>query len=279
MKSNEKPYILLAPLVIYVLFFFFGPFVSAFKLAFFNDAGKFTTRYLVETLKDVRFYSALKYTILFAITIIPLQLITAFLVALFITKTGSSTLMFISSIPLAISDLAAGLIFISIFSESGFLNSILFKLGFIDKPFYFLSYQHLNLLFLTIVVAEHWRATSIVLIILVAGLQMIEKDFHDAASIFGAGFLKKTFYVTLPLLKPSIQSALIIRTIFAFQMFAVVLALAGDMIPVLSGEAYFWYSLYRNPHIAAVYAMIIILISILFTLIYFKTLRQREVVG
>ncbi len=277
MRSNETPYLLLAPLILYILFFFLSPFGSAIKLAFFNDSGSFTLKYFSETLKDIRFYAALKYTVLFALTIIPLQLVTAFFVALFITKSGNSWLMFVASIPLAISDLAAGLIFLAIFSESGFLNSFLYTLGIIDKPFYFLSFQNTWLLFLTVVIAEHWRATSIVLLILVAGLQMIEKDFNDAASIFGANFFKKTYFVTLPLLKPSIQSALIIRTIFAFQMFAVVLALAGDMIPVLSGEAYFWYSLYRNPHIASVYALIIIFISILFTLIYLRLLRHREV--
>ncbi len=278
MKSNETPYLLLAPLIFYILFFFLSPFGSALKLAFFNDSGNFTLKYFIETFKDVRFYSALKYTVLFALTIIPLQLVTAFFIALFITKRGSTWLMFIVSIPLAISDLAAGLIFLSVFSESGFLNSFLHVIGIIERPLYFLSYQNTWLLFFTVVIAEHWRATSIVLLILVAGLQMIEKDFHDAASIFGANFFKKTYYVTLPLLKPSIQSALIIRTIFAFQMFAVVLALAGDMIPVLSGEAYFWYSLYRNPHIASVYALIIILISIFFTIIYLKALKHREAI-
>ncbi len=275
MRSDEKIYLLLAPLVLYILFFFLSPFGSAFKLAFFNDSGKFTLDYIVKTIKDVRFYSALKYTVLFVVTIIPLQLVTAFVIALYITRRGSSWLMFIVSIPLAISDLAAGLIFLSVFSESGFLNSFLYSLGLIKRPIYFLSYQNTWFLFLAVVLAEHWRATSIVLLILVAGLQMIEKDFHEAARIFGAGFIKEIYFVTLPLLKPSIQSALIIRTIFAFQMFAVVLALAGDMIPVLSGEAFFWYSLYRNPHIASVYALIIILISVFFTFVYLRVMRQE----
>jgi len=280
MKLNNKifPYILLAPLIFYVLIFFFFPFINAIKLAFSSDSGKFTTEYFLTTVRDPRFISAVKFTLLFAIVIIPVQLITAFFLALFINTRfkGSGLLLFISSIPLAISDLAAGLIFLSIFSESGFLNSFLHYIGVIKNPIYFLSYQHVWFLFLAVVIAEHWRATSIVLVILMAGLQMIEKDYQDAASIFGANFWKRTIYVTIPLLKPSIQSALIVRTIFAFQMFAVVLALAGDMIPVLSGEAYFWYSIYRNPHVASVYAMIIILISLVFTVFYIKLLRHRE---
>jgi len=280
MKLNEKliPYLLILPLLIYILFFFFSPFVNALKLAFFTDDGKFTLSYLIETIKDPRFFSALKFTLLFGITIIPLQLLTAFLIAIFINRNfkGSKTLLFICSIPLAISDLAAGLIFLSIFTESGFLNSLFYSLKIIESPIYFLSYQNISLLFITILIAEHWRATSIVLIILIAGLQMVEKDYFDAADIFGANFFKKHLHITLPLLKPSIQSALIIRTIFAFQMFAVVLALAGDIIPVLSGEAYFWYSLYRNQHISSVYAIFIILLSLIVTVFYLRFLRHKE---
>ncbi len=280
MKLNEKyfPYVLLLPLLLYILLFFFNPFFNALKLAFFDENNKFTLIYFRELLRDPRFFSAIKYTLMFAVTIVPLQLITAFLIALFINRNfkGSKTLLFICSIPLAISDLAAGLIFLSIFTEHGFLNSFFYFLGLIKKPVYFLSYENIPLLFTSILIAEHWRATAIVLIILIAGLQMIEKDYIDAANVFGANFFKRIFYIIIPLLKPSIQSALIIRTLFAFQMFAVVIALAGDMIPVLSGETYFWYYIYRNSHIASCYAVVIIILSLLLTAIYLKFLTYKE---
>ncbi|RLC83399.1 MAG: sugar ABC transporter permease, partial [Chloroflexi bacterium] len=67
--------------------------------------------------------------------------------------------------------------------------------------------------------------------------------------------------VILPLLRPSIQTALILRTILAVQVFAVVVAIAGRGTTVLANEAYRWYSEYRNPHLAATYAMFILFIS------------------
>jgi len=156
------------------------------------------------------------------------------------------------------------------------LNSILHHLGWIQQPILFLSYQNPQGIFSAIVVAEAWRATAIVLVILVAGLQMIPRDYFEAAELFGAGTLKRTWYVVLPLLRPSLQTALIIRTLFAFQTFAVVFALAGRTLPVLAGEAYTWYYSNRNPAVAAAMAFLILLLSLAATIVYLRVLRVRE---
>ena len=70
-----------------------------------------------------------------------------------------------------------------------------------------------------------------VMVILLAGLQVIPKDYAEAAEVFGATAWQRLRYVTLPLLRPSLQVALIMRTILAFQVFAVVIALAGRNLP------------------------------------------------
>jgi multiple sugar transport system permease protein len=82
--------------------------------------------------------------------------------------------------------------------------------------------------------------------------------------------------VILPLLRPSLQVALILRTILAFQVFAVVLALAGRGMSVLASEAYRWYNAYRNPNVAAAYAALIMLLSIATTVLYLRALYTRE---
>jgi multiple sugar transport system permease protein len=127
-----------------------------------------------------------------------------------------------------------------------------------------------------VVVAEVWRATSIVMVILVAGLQMIPKDYGEAAEVFGATGWQRLRHVTLPLLRPSMQVALVLRTILAFQVFAVVVALAGNTLPVLAGEAYNWYGNYRDVGVAASYAMVILVLSILNTFIYLRVLGTRS---
>lgn len=271
------PYWLLLPTLVYLALFFLLPLVNAIGLSFRADNGAFTAQYFLRMFHDLRFLPALKYTFLLALTIVPLQIVTALLIALLINIgfKGSRFFLYICAIPLGIADLAAGLIWLSIFTQHGFLNSILFNLGLIQKPIYFISYENIGLVFMAIVIAEHWRATAIVLVILVAGLQMISKDYLEAAEVLGARRWQKLWYVILPLLKPSLQSALIIRTIFALQMFAVAVALGGDLIPVLAGESYFWYTLYRDNHMASAYAVLLMAISFFMTWVYIRFLGTK----
>jgi len=272
------PYWLLLPTVVYLIIFFVLPLFQAFSLSFKTDDGQLTLKYFERMVYDVGFMDALKNTFLLAIILVPLQLVTALVIALLINTNfrGSRLFLYICAIPLGISDLASGLVWFSIFSEHGYLNSLLYKLGILGQPFHFLSYVHLPWTFGAILAAEHWRATAIVLVVLVAGLQMISKDYLEAAEVMGANKLQRLWYVVLPLLKPSLQAALIIRTIFAFEVFAVVIALAGNLVPVLASQSYWWYALYRNLHIAAAYGVLLMTLSVLVTWGYLRFLRTRE---
>jgi multiple sugar transport system permease protein len=269
------PYSLLAPTLIFVTLLIVIHILQAFMLAFQSSEGVFTLANFQKMASDTAFGDALKFTFLLLIFIVPAQVILALLMALLIHTRfkGHTIFLYIYAIPLAISDLAAGIAWLSIFTERGYLNSILNQMGILERPFLFLSYQNLPALFGTIVIAESWRATAIVMTILLAGLQVIPRDYFEAADVFGANTLKRTLFVVLPLLRPSLQNALIIRTIFAFQTFSVVLALAGRVIPVMAGESYNWYVINRNPAVAATYAVLILLFTVGATWFYFRFFR------
>ncbi len=128
-------------------------------------------------------------------------------------------------------------------------------------PHGWLSYETPLTLFVAVVAAEVWRATAIVFIILVSGVQLIPKEYNEAAEVFGASAWTRFTKITLPLLKPSLQTALILRTILAFEVFAVVLALGGANIRVLAGEAYAWQNDNQNHGVAAAYAVVILALS------------------
>ena len=276
-RLNLEPYLLLLPSTAYLVLFFAWPMAKAFGLAFQTDEGQLTLAYLQRMFGDAAFSEALSSTFKLIIAIVPLQFILALVMALLMMERlrGSDILVYIYSIPLAVSDLAAGIIWFSIFTQRGYLNSLLHGLGALDKPFLFLDYQT-SWPLVAIVLAETWRATSIVFVVLVAGLQSIPRDYVEAAEVFGAGWFKRVWRVILPLLRPSIQTALILRTILAVQVFAVVAALAGRGVTVLAAEAYRWYGEYRNPHMAAIYAMFILSISLATAFVYLRTLRVKE---
>ncbi|MFN8485476.1 MAG: sugar ABC transporter permease [Anaerolineae bacterium] len=276
--TSLAPYLLLAPAVVFLIVFIAWPMVDALLLSVRTPEGEWTTRYLQRMVEDVNFTDALRNTLLLLILVIPLQFCFAVIMALLIHAKlkGSALLLYAWTIPLAVSDLAAGLVWLSIFSDHGYLNSFLQNLGLINTPFAFLSYENPVSMVMCVVIAELWRATAIVMIIVVAGLQLIPPDYDEAAAVFGANYWQRMRYVTLPMLRPSIQVGLILRTILAFQVFAIVLALAGTRLPVLASEAYAWYYDNRNPNVAAAYALLILIFSLITTVFYLRMLRTRD---
>lgn len=276
-RFQWEPYVLLLPSTVYLAIFFAWPMVQAFGLAFRDDNGAWTLQFFLRMVNDVNFWKAVRTTLILLVTIIPLQFIFALAMALLVNAKlrGSDIFVYIYALPLAISDLAAGIIWFSIFTERGYLNTILYGLGLIDKPVIWLNYQTAWPI-VAVILAEVWRATAIVMVVLVAGLQAIPPEYDEAAQVFGANWFTRLWKVTLPLLRPSIQVALILRTILAFQVFAVVIAVAGQALTVLAAEAYRWYSSWRNPHVAAAYATLILVLSLATTVFYLRTLRVGE---
>jgi multiple sugar transport system permease protein len=272
------PFALLLPSIAFLGLLILIPMVQALLLAVMAEGGGLTLENFQRMLGDVNFSDAWRNTLLLLFLIVPLQIVLALAMALLINSRfrGHGFFLYIYAIPLAISDLAAGILWLAVFTERGYLNSALQSAGVIDQPILFLSFENFAGIVSAIVIAESWRATAIVLLILIAGLQLIPRDFFEAADLFGADRIRRTIHVVLPLLRPSLQSALIIRTIFAFQTFAVVFALAGRNMPVLAGEAYTWYAANRNEHLAATYAVLLLGLTVAATVVYLRVLGLRE---
>ncbi|HEV8535998.1 MAG TPA: sugar ABC transporter permease [Candidatus Limnocylindria bacterium] len=272
------PFALLLPSIAFLGLLILIPMVQALLLAVLAEGGGLTLENFQRMLSDVNFSDAWRNTLLLLFLIVPLQIVLALAMALLINSRfrGHGFFLYIYAIPLAISDLAAGILWLAVFTERGYLNSTLQSAGVIDQPILYLSFENFAGIVSAIVIAEAWRATAIVLLILIAGLQLIPRDFFEAADLFGADRIRRTIHVVLPLLRPSLQSALIIRTIFAFQTFAVVFALAGRNMPVLAGEAYTWYAANRNEHLAATYAVLLLGLTIVATVVYLRVLGLRE---
>ncbi len=275
-QSRWLPYALIAPAVIFLLALFVAPLVQTILLSFQDGASLSLANYQ-RMAGDLNFVPALRNTFALVIVIIPVQLALAIAMGLMVQKLsrGRELVMWIWTIPLAVSDLAAGLVWLAILQNSGYLNTALYELGLLRGPTSWLNSETPLTLFAGIAIAETWRATAIVLIILVAGMQLIPKEYAEAADIFGATPWIKLRKITLPLLKPSIQSALILRTVLAFEVFAVVYALGGRNFPVIVGEAFVWQHDNQNYGVAAAYAVFVMAISLAATVVYLVALREK----
>lgn len=272
-RMRLVPYVLITPAVLFLAALFLWPLVQTIWLSF-SGGGGFGLENYRRMAGDLNFSAAVRNTFLLTLIVVPVQIAMALMMATMVQKIGRGrdTILWVWTIPLAVSDLAAGLAWLAILQNSGYLNSLLFQLGLIKSQTAWLTYETPWALFAGIAIAEIWRATAIVLVILVAGLQLIPKEYGEAAEVFGATAWTRFRKVTLPLLKPSLQSALILRTVLAFEVFAVVYALGGRNFPVLVGEAYTWQRDNQNDGVAAAIAVVIMLVSLVATAVYIKAL-------
>jgi multiple sugar transport system permease protein len=272
LRRASAPYVLLLPSALFMVALFGWPVVSAVQQAFTGGHGG--TDNWRQMVAEPQFWESVRNTLLLIVVLIPLQFVLAVAMALLLAQRlrGRGFYFYVWALPLAVSDLAAGLVWLAIFTDNGYLNSVLGWFG-ID-PVAWLSYQNTSTMFLTVLVAELWRATSLVLVILVAGMQMIPRDYDEAAQVFGASFWQRLRHVTLPLMRPSIQVALILRTILAFQAFAVAQALTGNEFPLLVGQTYLWFVTLNDAHVASAVALVVLGVSMVTAIGYLFLLRQ-----
>jgi multiple sugar transport system permease protein len=270
----------MAPAVLFLAVFLGWPILGALGVAFQTAAGEWTLGNFRRLLTDTDFVLAIRNTLLLLVIIIPLELAIALAMAVLAQSRlrGRDTFLYLWSFPLAISDLAAGLVWLSIFTQHGYLNSVLQDLHLVPHPIGFLDYSDLPGMLAAVVLAETWRSISLVMVIIMSGIQSIPVELGEAASILGAGAWRRFRHVTLPLLKPTIQVALILRTTAAFQVFAVVLALTGSGLPVLATKTESWAYDARNYQMAATYAVLLLLFSSLSTVLYLVVLRTPRAV-
>ena len=277
-RLGWAPYALLLPSLVFLALLFATPMVQAFALGLQDRDGSFGLASIERMVGDSNFRNAVTTTLALVVLVLPVQFFLAISMALIVNAKlkGQSMWLYIYALPLGISELAAGIVWVSVFTQSGWLNTILQGLGIIDRQIIWQSAETPWLILLTIVVAEAWRATSIIMIILVAGLQSIPPEFLEAADIYGASTWQKIRRVILPMLRPSLQVALILRAILAFQVFATVVALGGTGVTVLAEEAVRWANDIDNDHVAAAYAGLILILSIGATGLFLWLLPTRE---
>lgn len=265
---------LIVPSVVLMALLFGWPMVQGVLQAFRDEQG-FTGANVARMVTDPYFWPAVRNTLLLIVVLVPIQFAFAIAMALLLRAAPrlKSVYFFVWVLPLAVSDLAAGLVWLAVLTDRGYLNSLLVGIGL--EPMPWLAFDSPVSLFGAVLVAELWRATSLVLVIVVAGLQGIPRDYDEAAAVFGASPWQRLWRVTLPLLRPSLQVALILRTILAFQTFAVAQALTGQNFPLLVGETYRWYTVLEDPGVAAALALVVMVVSMLTSIAYLRTLRSE----
>jgi len=172
--------------------------------------------------KDDRFWNALKNTVYFTTLSVSLELILGLAIAMLLNKSfrfkGVARALVL--IPWAIPTVVSARMWEWIYNtDFGILNYLIgAKINWLGSPFWAIN---------AAVFMDAWKTTPFVVILLMAGLQVIPLELYQAARIDGANAWQIFRRVTLPLLKPVILVVLIFRTLDAFRVFDAIYVLTG----------------------------------------------------
>lgn len=182
----------------------------------------------VKVIGDKRVQSTLKFTLLFTLISVFLELIFGLFLALIMNRSfkGRSLVRTFSLIPWAIPTSVAALMWSYLYNgSSGIISNIFSTIGLISSPAAMLNSSG-NALW-AIVIADVWKTTPYMALLLLGGLQVIPNSLYESSSLDGASKFQQFRYITLPLLKPSIFVALLFRTLDAFRVFDLIYVLTG----------------------------------------------------
>ena len=228
-------WLILLPALIILGLVFIYPILRAFWLSWFaeNLATQLQPVFTgfgnyQRMLGDGRFWQSLWNTSVFTVISVTLELILGLCVALVLNKSffGRGVVRTIAIIPWALPTAVMGLAWAWIFNDQyGVVNDILFRLGLIDTGINWLGTPALAMT--ALIVADVWKTTPFISIILLAGLQSIPEDLYEAHKMDGASYWQSFYQITLPLLMPQILIALLFRFAQSFGIFDLVQVMTG----------------------------------------------------
>ncbi len=234
-KKIYKTYFTFPALFFYILLFII-PVILNFVYSFTNwnaikmtgETAKFIgLENYIEIFQDPELFRVIIRTLVFAIVTTVFKNVLGFLLALALNE-GLKTrniLRAIFFLPAMLSPLIIGLIFGSIFMKAGFANQLLTALGLQELTRAWLTTKETALG--TTMFVEIWRQVGYNMVIYLAGLQLIDRSYYEAASVDGANKRQQLFYITLPRIIPSLIINLLLALSQGLKAFDIVFVLTG----------------------------------------------------
>ncbi len=182
----------------------------------------------IEAFSDPRFHAALLRTILFAAVTVPIELTVGLALAILMHHLvrGRAVARVAALLPWAVPTVVAALVWRFMFeAESGIANVPLRATAVVSGTFDW--FVDPLAAWVPIGAADVWKTTPFVAILLLAGLQTIDRELYEAARMDGAGPVRQFVTITLPLLRPAIVVAGAFRTLDALRLFDLSYVMTG----------------------------------------------------
>ena len=258
-----------------------------FRKIFFGNQVSFSSLYDALVREQGRrdtvlFYKSLKNTFVYVVGSVGGGLVIALLVAILFNERwlrGRAVFRALYFLPTVTPMAAVAFIWILMFSpRTGLINHLLVRIGLPPQPW--LNAPETAML--SIIMVSIWKGLGYSIIIFLAGLQGIPRDYYDASTVDGAGRIKQVWYITIPLLMPVIAFVAITGVIGSFQVFDLVYFLTSggplnstEVIVHLIYKAGFMPPEFKMGYASAL-AMVLFLIIFAFTILQLRFFKRRQ---
>lgn len=287
-QDVRTAWLLIAPSLLLILGITLWPILWTFVLSFFNapiginQARTFVGfgNYLA-MLKDQLFWATIGRTFYFTIVSVGIELVLGLAIAQLIHSRpwGWQFLRLSLIIPWAVPTIVNGAMWHWIYNgDFGALNGILMQFGLIEHYIPWLTFPSMAMNL--VIVADVWHTMPFVALVLQAALAALPEDLDEAAAVDGASAWQRFWLIRVPLLRPAILVALIVRTVDAFRVFDIVYIITNG------GPAYktltITYLTYLNSFafgkqgIGAALSFLISIFTIILAFIYIRFLYHPE---
>jgi len=276
-------YIMIAPFMVGIMYFYFIPFFQNFFFSFTNLStfGKWSfigSANYVKILKDPTVWQAFKNTAFFTIVSVPISMCLSIFVAHLLNSKikGRAIYRTLFFLPVVTMPAAVAMIWRWLFNgDYGIINYFL-KMISIKGPYWLNDPKYA---IFTVITVAIWSSVGYNMVIFLAGLQGISSTYYEAAAIDGANSFAKFFKITLPLLTPTIFFVLIISIISSFQVFDLILMMITEKSVALEQTQSIIYLFYKNAFVYGNRGYASAISFILFIVILIVTIVQTKYQG
>jgi len=276
----------IAPAVALVLLFFVVPLCMAFWMSLHNWPLLGRPRFIgianyAALLDDARFWSAMRFTVLYTAVVTIAIFVVAFPLALFVEKSRPLVKFYRTAffLPVVVGFGSASLLWAWLLNvDAGLFSPAAYRLGITERPVNLLA--EFNTTFWSIIVMVVWKTAGFNMMILMTGLQGISSEVQEAARMDGASSWQRFRRITLPLMRRTIALALILSvsgSVLAFDQFYII-ADGGPRNSTVT--AVYWifsqsFVSFRLGYGAAL-SIVLLLILVAISIIQLRLLRAPE---
>ncbi len=289
MVTQPSAYAYTAPAIVGLLVLVIFPFVTGVGLSFYrydSDGNTYTFTFLsnfVEILNppegsSVNFWWTVGVTILWTFSNVFLHVAIGLALALVLNRPslrGRKIYRTLLILPWAVPNYITALMWRAMFEEHGAVNTILGGLG-VGSVAWFGADFWSN--FIPCLVANVWLGFPFMMVVCLGALQSIPSGLYEAAGLDGATRWQQFKMITLPLIKPALLPAVILGTIWTFNMFNIIYLVSGGAggTEILITEAYDAFNVDKRFGYAAAYAVLIFFVLLSYTLVTNRITKATE---